>query len=247
MWLQINLTVLIFKQQFRPPLWSTIVAILAIALFLKLGFWQLSRAEEKEAGFTLLEYYAQQPPVTLPEAPVKLDNYLYHRVEVHGYFEAERTIFLDNKTYQGVAGYYVLTPLRQANSTVYVLVNRGWVSVGNNRALLPDIHTPDGLVHLIGVVMPPSIRTLSLSDKQFTDKVWQNFSLDSYQNLTGLSFQPFLLLQQNETQGDGLIRQWEKPDSGSSRNMGYAFQWFSLAAMTLIIYIVLNVKRKNIA
>lgn len=236
-----------FKQQFKPALWSTAVTILAIALFLKLGFWQLSRAEEKEASFALLERYAQQPPVTVPEPLIKLDDYLYRRVEVHGYFEAEHTIFLDNKTHQGVVGYYVLTPLRQVNSTTYVLVNRGWVSGGNDRSLLPDIYTPDGLVYLTGVVVSPSIRTLSLSDKQFTGKVWQSFSLDSYQNLTELTFQPFLLLQQNETQGDGLIRQWEKPDSGSSKNIGYAFQWFSLAVMTLIIYIVLNVKRKSIA
>ncbi|MBC6961288.1 MAG: SURF1 family protein [Nitrosomonas sp.] len=238
---------LMFKQQFKPALWSTVATILVIALFLKLGFWQLSRAEEKEASFALLERYAQQSPVTVPESLIKLDDYLYRRIEVRGYFEAERTIFLDNKTHQGVVGYHVLTPLRQVNSTTYVLVNRGWVSGGNDRSFLPDIYTPDGLVYLTGVVVSPSIRTLSLSDKQFTGKVWQSFSLDSYQNLTKLTFQPFLLLQQNETQGDGLIRQWEKPDSGSSKNIGYAFQWFSLAVMTLIIYIVLNVKRKSIA
>jgi len=132
------------------------------------------------------------------------------------------------------------------NSTNYVLVNRGWVAVGNNRSVLPNIFTPEGLIKLTGTVVPPSIRTLSLSDKQYTGRVWQNFSLDSYQNQTGLTFQPFLLLQQNETPEDNLIRQWDKPDSGSSRNTGYAFQWFSLAAVTLIIYIVLNVKRKSI-
>ncbi len=236
-----------FKQQFRPALWSTVVTILAIILFSKLGFWQLSRAEEKEARFTLLEHYAQQPPVTIPESLTKLDDYLYRRMEVRGYFEAEHTIFLDNKTYQGAVGYHVLTPLRQTNNTTYVLVNRGWVPGGNDRSLLPDIYTPDGLVYLTGVVVSPSIKTLSLSDKQFTGKVWQSFSLDSYQNLTKLTFHPFLLLQQNETEGDGLVRQWEKPDSGSSKNIGYAFQWFSLAVMTLIIYIVLNVKRKSIS
>ena len=236
-----------FKWQFRPALWLTAVTILVILLFLKLAFWQLSRAEEKETSFALLERYAQQPPVTVPESIIKLDDYLYRQVELRGYFEAEHTIFLDNKTYQGVAGYHVLTPLRQVNGTAYVLVNRGWISGGNDRSLLPDIYTPDELVHLTGIVVSPSIRTLSLSNQQFTGKVWQNFSLDSYQNLVKLTFQPFLLLQQNETQGDGLIRQWERPDSGSSKNIGYAFQWFSLAVMTLIIYIVLNVKRKSIA
>lgn len=236
-----------FKQRFKPSLWSTLAAVLGIVLFLKLGFWQLSRAEEKEASFAQLARYAELPPVSIPDSLIKLDRFLHHRVNVSGYFEAEHTIFLDNKIHQGVVGYYVLTPLRLANSTNHVLINRGWVAGGNNRSILPSIYTPEGLVDLTGIVASPSIRTLSLSDKQHTGKVWQNFDLDGYKKQTGLTFQPFLLLQQNETLRDGLIRQWEKPDSGSSRNTGYAFQWFSLAATTLIIYIVLNVKRKSIA
>jgi surfeit locus 1 family protein len=44
---------------------------------------------------------------------------------------------------------------------------------------------------------------------------------------------------------DGLIRAWEKPESGASKNIGYAVQWFSLAITTFIIFIVLNVKRTN--
>lgn len=234
-----------FLQQFRPSLWSTIVTIFAIALFLKLGFWQLSRAEEKDDRFFLLERYAQQPPVTIPESLVKLDDYLYRRVEVDGYFDPEQSIFLDNKIYRGIAGYHVLTPLRPINSSIDILVNRGWVAGGNDRTVLPDIRTPDGLVHLVGIVVLPSSRTLSLSNDNFAGSVWQNLDLDSYQNKTGLTLQPLLLLQQNDVSDDGLIRQWETPDSGSSRNTGYAFQWFSFAAMALIIYIVLNVKRKN--
>jgi len=84
-----------------------------------------------------------------------------------------------------------------------------------------------------------------LSNDNFTGNVWQNFDLDNYQNITKLNFQPILLLQQNDVVDDGLIRQWETPNSGSSRNTGYAFQWFSFAALAFILYIVLNVKRKN--
>lgn len=234
-----------FLQQFKPSLWSTIVTIFAIAVFLKLGFWQLSRAEEKDNRFSLIEYYAQQPPVIIPESLVKLSDYLYRRVEVDGYFDSERSIFLDNKIHQGIAGYHVLTPLRLANSSIDILVNRGWVAVGNDRSVLPNIRTPKGLVHILGIVVSPSIKTLSLSDDDIKGNVWQNFDLDTYQGMTGLTLQPLLLLQQNDVTDDGLIRQWGNPDSGSSRNTGYALQWFSFAAMTFIIYIVLNVKRKS--
>jgi surfeit locus 1 family protein len=234
-----------FLQQLRPSLWSTIVTLFAIALFLKLGFWQLSRAEEKDNRFFLLEHYAQQPPVTIPQSLVKLDDYLYRRVEVEGYFAPRQSIFLDNKIHQGIAGYHILTPLRLVNSSVYIVVNRGWVAGGNDRSILPDVYTPTELVHLVGIVASPSIKALSLSDNNIAGKVWQNFDLDSYKNMTGLTFQPLLLLQQNDVIDDGLVREWEALDSGSSRNTGYAFQWFSFAALTFILYIVLNVKQKN--
>ena len=56
--------------------------------------------------------------------------------------------------------------------------------------------------------------------------------------------QPLLVLQKNKVE-DGLIREWSRPESGASKNIGYAVQWFSLAVTTIIIFLALNVKRKN--
>jgi len=56
--------------------------------------------------------------------------------------------------------------------------------------------------------------------------------------------QPIMVLQKDKIE-DGLIRDWDKPDSGASKNIGYAIQWFLLAATAIIIFLVLNVKRKN--
>ncbi len=53
-----------------------------------------------------------------------------------------------------------------------------------------------------------------------------------------------MILQRNQVE-DSLIRDWDKPESGSSKNLGYAFQWFSLAVTAIIIFLILNVKRKN--
>lgn len=231
--------------QFKPRLSLTLVTILAIILFVKLGTWQLSRAEEKETQFALLEQYAKQPPVSIPATSVKLDDYLYRQVEVRGNFAAEHTILLDNKLHQGIVGYHVLTPLQLLNSSMHVMINRGWVAGDSDRSILPEVFTPTEQVVITGIVDSPWIKALSLSDEQIAANVWQNFDLDLYQSQTSLTLQPLLLLQQDSEIEDGLIRQWKKPDSGSSKNIGYAFQWFSLAVATLIIYLVLNVKRKG--
>lgn len=92
-------------------------------------------------------------------------------------------------------------------------------------------------------MISPEIRTLELSKQVTRGVVWDNFNLQRYQEISGLTFQPLLILQ-NKSEEDGLIRDWSKPDSGATKNFGYAVQWFSLALTTVIIFIVLNVKRK---
>lgn len=229
--------------RFEPKLWSIFLAIVAVIVFLKLGFWQLSRADEKTLQHEQLEKFAKQPTVLLPEVQIKLEDFEYRDVEVRGHYMSEHTIYLDNKTYQGRAGYHVITPLKISNSALYVAVNRGWVATGNDRSILPAVPRVEHEVKITGTVVSPNIKTLELSDKLIDNQVWSSFTLERYQQNTGLNMQPVLILQKNN-EDDGLIRDWHKPDSGASKNIGYAVQWFSLAATTIIIFIVLNVKRR---
>lgn len=234
--------------QFKPSLWLSFFAVLAFALFIKLGYWQLSRADEKEARFLQLTTYAKQPAIAVSSTTLDLADLQYRRVEVSGHFVPELTALLDNKVSNGVAGYHVLTPLRIGNSDMHVLINRGWASANANRMNLPEIITPVEYINIIGTVASPNIKAIALSKNQVSGKVWQNFDLAHYQEITNIDLQPFMILQQDDPNSlieDGLIRKWERPDSGSARNTGYALQWFSLAAVTFIIYIVLNVKRKE--
>lgn len=230
--------------RFEPKLWAITLTVFFVIIFLELGKWQLSRAEEKDTQFEQVNQYAQQPKLTLPGTLVKLKDFQYREVEVSGEFLPENTIYLDNKTYQGRAGYHIITPLKISNSILHVLVNRGWIATGPDRSILPPIIEVSGEVKVTGIVASPEIRTLELSDKVVEGKVWDNFNLKRYQEVTGLSMQPLMLLQKSEEK-DGLIRDWNKPESGAAKNIGYAVQWFSLAATAIIIFIVLNVKRKN--
>lgn len=230
--------------RFEPKLWTIVITIISVIIFVELGKWQLSRAEEKNAQHEQLEQYAKQSAITLPGALVKLKDFQYREVEVSGEYLPEYTIYLDNKIYQGRAGYHVITPLKISNSELHVVVNRGWIPTGSDRSVLPPVMEIRGELKIEGVAASPKIKTLELSDKIVEGRVWDNFNLQRYQEVTGLTMQPLMLLQKSDEK-DGLIRDWSKPDSGASKNIGYAVQWFSLAATAVIIFIVLNVKRKN--
>lgn len=235
---------IVLGYRFEPKVWVILITIIAVILFLELGKWQLSRADEKNAQHEQIERYAKQPTIALPGTSIKLQEYQYRDVEVRGEYLFEHTIYLDNKIHQGRAGYHIITPLKIANSSLYVVINRGWVATGDDRSLLPKIPEVEGEVKITGMVVSPEIRTLKLSDKLTENQVWGYFNLERFQETTGLELQPIIILQKNEV-ADDLIRDWHKPDSGASKNIGYAVQWFLLAGTAIIIFIVLNVKRKN--
>ncbi|WP_297324692.1 SURF1 family protein [Nitrosomonas sp.] len=235
---------IVLGYRFEPKFWAIIITIASVLIFTELGKWQLSRADEKTARYEQLEEYAKQPAIKLPGALIKLKDFQYREVEVEGEYLPEYTIFLDNKTHKGRAGYHIITPLKIANSSVCVAINRGWVATGYDRAILPEIAEVNGQVKVTGVVVSSELRTLELSDTSSTGRVWGNFDLNRYQEVVNLKMQPIMVLQKDRIE-DGLIRDWDKPDSGASKNIGYAVQWFLLAATAIIIFLVLNVKRKN--
>ncbi|MEP7371157.1 MAG: SURF1 family protein [Nitrosospira sp.] len=230
--------------RFTPRLWSTVAAAVVIAIMLQLGNWQLSRAREKESRQEQLDLRSGQPAVALPTVPVKLEDLQYRRIEVSGVYLPKHTIYIDNKIYQGVAGYHVITPLRIGASSMHVLVNRGWAVADRDRSKLPQVSTPNGSVVVSGVATTATQKTLELSDELVSGQVWENLDLERYRTATGLTLQPVMILQQDEVK-DGLVRQWVRPDSGSGRNLGYAFQWFAMALAVSIIYLVLSVKRER--
>ncbi len=230
--------------QIRVSFWPTAAAIFFIVITVMLGNWQLSRAQEKEERQTQLNQLSQQPVISIPTSPIRLEDYQFRKVEVRGTYVPTHTIYLDNKINRGRAGYQIITPVKLGESSMHVLINRGWVAAGRTRSELPDIPTTTSKVTVSGIAESPTMRTLELSTETVSGQVWENLHLDRYRKATGLTLQPLVVLQENGVK-DGLLREWTRPDSGASRNLGYAFQWFSMALAIIILYLVLSVKRNH--
>lgn len=230
--------------EFKPKLWVVLIVICFVIIFLKLGNWQLSRADERNSRHEQIEQLSKEPSVNIPGSLVKLDDYLYRQVEVTGQYITEYTVFLDNKTYKGHAGYHVVTPFLIAQSQLVIPVNRGWVPTGSDRSILPVIVTPKDNITIQGIASSPELKTFALADEEDSSRVWNSFDMIRFQQMTGYDVQPVMVLLKHGTD-DELIRDWIKPESGASKNIGYAVQWFSLAATTIIIFLILNVKRSK--
>lgn len=212
-------------------LWPSLAALLVIALTFSLGLWQLDRAAVKEERARQFDSFAQQPPIRIGGQQLAAEPINYRTVSARGEWLTEYAIYLDNQVYKGQVGFFVYMPLRLDGSGLCVLVNRGWIAAGVDRAHLPGIESQTGVIIVNGTARLSSTHFKELSNDYREGRIWENLTTERYMQWSGLKLQPFEIWQTDQA-ADGLSRDWVRPDSGADRNRAYAFQWFALAGLT---------------
>lgn len=208
-----------------------LVAGIAVALLTaQLGNWQVRRAHEKTELQERIDAGAAAPAI---DARVETDVADWRTVALAGRWQAERTIFLDNRVRDGRVGYEVLTPLRLDGDGV-VLVNRGWTAGDPARRTLPTLPTEAAPVAVVGTVRRPAARPFTLADEPARGLLWQYLDVARYRDWSGLPVRDWIV-QQTSPAADGLARDWPRPDAGIDRHRGYALQWYSLAGLSLVM------------
>lgn len=248
------------KYRFRPGWVVTLAALVVFPLLVGLGVWQLDRARQKTEIRDHFRARARMNPVDLNRTVPDPGSAEFRQASVTGRYRADLTVYLDNKVVNGVPGYDILTPLQISGSggddgskalDRFILVNRGWVSWGGSRRTLPEIDTPAGVVSLKGRLKAPSKDYFTLekgADGNEFKSLWENLDLARYRKATGLSVEPVVLeLSPDETEGGGFVRQWPKyDDPWIQRHKAYAVQWFSMAFIVAVLYVVLNLEKREL-
>ena len=213
--------------RFRPRAWAFVIAVAGCAGFIVLGNWQTGRAAEKRAAQAALK-----------------------RVSLSGEFLPHYTVLLDLRMHRGRPGYHVVQPLQLAGGKGYVIVLRGWIEADARREHLPNVISPRGEQRIEGIALE---KVPQYMEPQRPDAcrpgampcVWQNLRTDTFAAWSGLAVQPFVVEQTNAI-GDGLVREWERPEATYLKNEMYALQWYSLAALCVVLFLVLSFRREQI-
>lgn len=236
--------------EFSPSLWPTLMVLLLLPLFFSLSFWQLHRADQKAILSDLFEKRQYAAAVELNkenDLRVRQDQLLWRRIKAQGRFSKGINILLDNQVVNGIAGYFIYTPFHIEHKRDWILVNRGWIAVGDSRERIPNVSAPAEILIVSGNIKPPPRTGILLADNtveqidQRTFRV-QKLVLDEIEEFTGVSLLPYVLRMSAESPA-GFKRNWPPPGIGPERHRGYAFQWFMIGAVLLFIYLILNVKR----
>jgi surfeit locus 1 family protein len=205
---------------FRPRWWAALLAAAGCVAGVLLGNWQAGRADERRAAAAHEQ-----------------------RLELRGEFLERYTVLLDNKVNRGRPGYHVVQPLRAADGR-HVLVNRGWVAAPVHRETLPQLRTPPGLQLVEGRVLDHFPRAYAPAAAKPEGRVWQNVEVATFAAWSGLKLEPYVL-EQHSPLADGLARNWPNPDAGAEKNESYALQWYSLAALSMVLFVVLSFRRER--
>ncbi len=232
------------NKTFKPGLIPTIVFLLVLPVLLRLGFWQLDRAEEKRQLIELFKQQNEAGPLHINGNIELTEAQNYRNATVEGNFDKSKQIFIDNKIHQGNTGVYVVTPFKIKNSDYHLLVNRGWVAMNIDRKSLPQVKTDANITRLSGKLKIVS-KNFTVGGKYQSNEGWpalvQWINFKDIEEKSGLKILPYMFLLDEKEKGR-YIREWKPVVMQPEKSISYAVQWFSLALALVIIYIVVNLK-----
>ncbi|WP_133128905.1 SURF1 family protein [Legionella nagasakiensis] len=231
-----------FKIRFILNWPMAILTLAAILIFMRLGYWQLERAHEKEQMLQLEKKFLNQLPMDW--SPLDKPPAQYQRIKVRGHFLSQ-VVLLDNQHHQHQFGYHVLSPFQLTNHQI-ILVDRGWVAGDVTRQSLPVIKTPLSIIEIIGSSYYPSEKKILLGqpfEKKENQLIIESIDTKIASQFLHKSVHPFII-RLDKKEANGFIREWPIVSMSPQRHYAYAFQWFAIAFVIFVLFVALNSKKK---
>lgn len=235
----------IANRNFSPTLFTVVLTIGAVALFVRLAFWQIGRAAENDALQT--KFAAGQRSVVEVTAANAAGLTQYQRVTARGRYDSAHQILLDSMpSAMGQPGYRVVTPFELEDGS-WLLVDRGWHRPGATRSDIPDVAVAEASRAVAGQLSALPQPGVRLAGPASTGNNWprvMNYPQQaSVEQALERKVLPGLVLLDRD-QPDGFERAWQaRTDFGSDRNLSYAVQWFGFAIAAIVLFVVMGLRR----
>lgn len=236
----------------RRPSWFAVVLTLAgMALFIRLGVWQLHRASEKEQLLRLFAAASTAPLEDFAKVESGAPADRYPHVAVRGRYVPGRVYFLDDQVHGQRLGVDVYAPFRPDGRDRLLLVDLGFLQrEGAGPDAPPHLPPmPKGEVTLKGIYAPPPGVGMKMGGNALQrQKTWPKtvvyIDLKQIGADLGATLYPRRLLLDPKP-ATTYLRQWTPGFMPPARHRGYAFQWFSFAVASLVIFLILHRRRDD--
>ncbi|MGI9078770.1 MAG: SURF1 family protein [Gemmatimonadaceae bacterium] len=220
----------------RRNVLAAIVAVVAAAVCIRLGFWQLERLGERRSSNELVRRRFAEPPVPAGSPAARPESLRFRRVRVDGVWDFDREIVLSAKTRDGSPGVHIVTPIRPSEGGPAVLVNRGWV-------YSPDAMTVDlerwrepleaNVTGYVEELAPQSAKPAAPRDTK--SRTWRFLYADRVASAFPEGVAPYYVVALTEArQRPNSPVRLPAPAFSDGPHRSYAVQWFSFAVIAVV-------------
>lgn len=224
--------------------WQTLLVLLAMAIMVGLGLWQLDRLEQRRARNEQRRAALAAAPIeltgaSLPLSPAELQD---RQAMARGEFDHARQVAIRNQNLDGQPGVYLVTPLLIAGSEKAVLVNRGWIPVGEADPTTWGMFDQRLDGPLTGILKPTRRRPDGTVSDIPQDAVtgWFRLDIEAIGQTLPYELLPVVLqLLPEDAYDPASLPQRIEPDVsfGEGNHFSYALQWFGFAITAGVVYI----------
>lgn len=226
----------------KPPFWATVLTITGVIILCCLGNWQIQRLHWKESLLADIDQaYRVDIDKNLIGSAALLAAYDENRMVLRGTlvgsYMLKKTFKLGPRPRDGRQGYHLYTPFKLLDGGS-ILVNRGWIA--DDAAMnMP----PEGVLRLKGLVRKPDTPNEFTPMNNPGDDQWFDINFEQIAKVKNIpKLAPYVLylegpLTASETAAavGQPVPVGERPNLYNSHK-GYAFFWFMLAGLLVIIY-----------
>jgi surfeit locus 1 family protein len=235
----------------RAGLIGTMVALAVAALCVRLGFWQLSRLEQRISRNQAQARRMSEPPIPLELLGTDTTGLIYRRVVVAGLFDHDRTIVLSGRALRGVPGVHVLTPVLTGQGQPAVLMNRGWMPSMDAATVNYDSLRSPARTRATGLLLPfpgngrPASAATANGNSAFR-RVWFSPDAASLRRQFTYPLYDFQVQALPDPEAPAYPVRLPPPTFDRGPHLGYAIQWFSFAAIALVGWMILMIRKGEV-
>ncbi|MBL6965745.1 MAG: SURF1 family protein [Anaerolineales bacterium] len=241
---------ILFSRRWIIP---TLVVPLAVAVMLRLGFWQLDRLEQRRAFNAHIAAVSVAPPLDLTADSLDsdLESMEYGAVNVSGEYDHGHEIAIRNQAWGDQPGVHLLTPLKIAGSDQAVLVDRGWIPLEAYQSGDWTAYEVAGSVAIKGMLRLSQTEPALGGRPDPTPQPGEILRAWNFVNLQAIAQQiPYPLLNIYIQQAPDVAnlqmpyRSLPEFELTEGPHLGYAVQWFIFATILGVGY-PMYVRREN--
>lgn len=230
------------KPAYPIPLWATVFTILGIIILCTLGMWQLQRLDEKKVLLAKIEASTAVDPMeqrlraaTFINAEQRGQDFIAGHVI--GRYLHRHEIILGPRTYEGLSGYHVITPVILEDGGT-LLVNRGWVPDDKTDPESRSASLTPGSAVITGIARKPESKGRFTPDNQPEEGKWFWPDMKAIAKTHQLiNVMPYMFYaQSSQFQTYSFPRPLNTTWKPANNHLGYALFWFTMAFILALFY-----------